>query len=152
MNKEKVVLFSPEYSPELAKRIKSIYKDDIKHYYSQLKLEKLIDLLEHTQYLFELYVRFANDKNDNDSLTSYIIGCFYVYLIMPNSIQFQTKNKDYSIYADMKAIYEGQMNMTNVRLMVRDEVDNILDHINPEPINLTQLMERKHIQVNTVGD
>jgi len=143
MNKEKVVLFSPEYSPELAKRIKSIYKDDIKHYYSQLKLEKLIDLLEHTQYLFELYVRFANDKNDNDSLTSYIIGCFYVYLIMPNSIQFQTKNKDYSIYADMKAIYEGQMNMTSVRLMVRDEVDNILDHINPEPINLTQLMERK---------
>ncbi|SMN17918.1 similar to Saccharomyces cerevisiae YIL156W UBP7 Ubiquitin-specific protease that cleaves ubiquitin-protein fusions [Maudiozyma saulgeensis] len=143
MNKEKVVLFSPEYSPELAKRIKSIYKDDIKHYYSQLKLEKLIDLLEHTQYLFELYVRFVNDKNDNDSLTSYIIGCFYVYLIMPKSIQFQTKNKDYSIYTDMKAIYEGQMNMTNVRLMVRDEIDHILDRTSPEQINLTQLMERK---------
>ena len=143
MNKEKVVLFSPEYSPELAKRIKAIYRDDIKHYYSQLKLEKLIDLLEHTQYLFELYLRFISDKNHNDSLTSYIIGCFYIYLIMPRSIQFQTKNKDFSIYTDMKTLYEGQMNMTNVRLMVTDEIDDILDKTSPPPANLVQIMERK---------
>ena len=143
MENERVVLFSPEYSPELAKRIKSIYRDDIKHYYPQLKLEKLIDLLEHTQYLFELYMRFINDHNDNDSLTSYIIGCFYIFLIMPRSIQFQTKNKDFGIYTDMKNLYEGQMNMTNVRLMVRDEIDNILDRSPAEPAAIATFTERK---------
>lgn len=155
MDKEKVVLFSPEYSPELAKRIKSIYRDDIKHYYPQLKLEKLIDLLEHTQYLFELYMRFIHDHNDNDSLTSYIIGCFYIFLIMPRSIQFQTKNKDFSIYTDMKNLYESQMNMTNVRLMVRDEIDNILDRSPAEPAERTSFAQRKRansVPEQTISD
>lgn len=128
MEREKIVLFSPEYSSELSRKVKSIYKDDIQHYYPQLKLEKLIDLLEHTQYLYELYIHFVSKNKNKDALTSYIIGCFYIFLIMPQSIQFQTKNKDFGIYTDMKKLYESQMNMTNVLLIVRDEIETILDN------------------------
>lgn len=119
--------FTPEYSSQLLRCIEGVYDEDIKHYYTHLKLEKLIDLLEHTEYLFESYTKFLHDRKDQDALTVFIIGCFYLYLIMPQSIQFQTRNKSYSIYNELKKMYENQVNMTNVLLMVKDEVDSILE-------------------------
>lgn len=121
------VSFTPEYSNELLRCVQNLYEDDIKHYYTQSKLEKLLDLLEHTEYLFESYLQFLHEKNNQDALTAFIIGCYYLYLIVPQSIEFQTRNKSYSIFNDHKKMYQNQANMTNVLLMVKDEVDSILD-------------------------
>lgn len=138
------VLFTPEYSDQLLQRIQQIYKEDILHAYPQLKLQKLIDLLEHTQYLLELYLKFISQEgSQNDALRSFIIGCFYIYLIMPQSIQFQSKNKSHTIYNEVRSLYEAQLNMTNVSLMVKDEVEiilecNIQSHINKENARITR--------------
>lgn len=121
------VSFTPEYSTELLRCIEGVYEEDIKHYYTHLKLEKLIDLLEHTEYLFESYLKFLHERKDQDALTVFVVGCFYLYLIVPQSAQFQTRNKSYSIYNELKKMFENQVNMTNVLLMVKDEVDSILD-------------------------
>lgn len=121
------VSFTPEYSNQLLRFIQSTYEEHIKHSYTQLKLEKLLDLLEHTEYLFESYLDFLEQKNNQDALTAFIIGCYYLYLVVPQSIQFQTRNKSYSIFNDLKKMYQNQANMTNVLLMVKDEVDGILD-------------------------
>lgn len=142
-NTSNVPLFTPEYSNELLTRVQTIYADDIKHYYPKLKLEKLIDLLEHTEYLFELYINFMGERNSKDALTSYIIGCFYVLLIMPQSIQFQTRNKSYAVYNEVRKLYESQINMTNVLLMVKDEVDTILDSSTQEGTDMDQRILRK---------
>lgn len=119
--------FTPEYSNELLRRVQDLYHEDIKHYYPQLKLEKLLDLLEHTEYLFELYLDSMRHDRSNDALTAFIIGCYYVFLIIPQSLQFQTRNKSYSIYTDLKKMYENEMNMTNVVLMVKKEIGVVLD-------------------------
>lgn len=125
---EDSVLFTPEYSDPLLQRIQQIYNDDILHTYPQLKLQKLIDLLEHTEYLFELYLQWrTQEEAQNDALKSFIIGCFYIYLIMPQSIQFQSKNKSHTVYNEVRSLYESQLNMTNVSLMVKDEVEIILE-------------------------
>lgn len=121
------ISFTPEYSTELLGCIQGIYEEDIKHHYTHLKLEKSIDLLEHTEYLFESYLKFLQEGKNQDALTAFIVGCYYLYLIVPQSIQFQTRNKSYGIYNELKKIYENQMNMTNVLLMVKDEVDSVLD-------------------------
>ncbi|CAI2034976.1 hypothetical protein SEUBUCD650_0I00240 [Saccharomyces eubayanus] len=119
--------FTPEYSNELLRRVRDLYHEDIKHYYPQLKLEKLLDLLEHTEYLIELYLESMRHDRPNDALTAFIIGCYYVFLIIPQSLQFQTRNKSYSIYSDLKKMYENEMNMTNVVLMVKKEIGVVLD-------------------------
>ncbi|EJS43332.1 ubp7p [Saccharomyces arboricola H-6] len=119
--------FTPEYSNELLRRVQDLYHEDIKHYYPQLKLEKLLDLLEHTEYLFELYLDSMHHDRPNDALTAFIIGCYYVFLIIPQSLQFQTRNKSYSIYSDLRKMYENEMNMTNVVLMVKKEIGVVLD-------------------------
>ncbi|CCC70904.1 hypothetical protein NCAS_0G00170 [Naumovozyma castellii] len=129
--------FTPEYSNELLRRIQSVYKEDIKHYYPQLKLEKLLDLLEHTEYLFELFLHFGHEGNNKDALTSFIVGCYYLFLIMPQSIQFQSRNKSYGIYSDLKKLYENQASMTNVLLMVKDEIETILEKTAEREINET---------------
>ena len=120
-----MVPYTPEFSDELSRKVRHVYEYDIKYYYPQLKLEKLIDLLEHSQYLFEMYLDLIHKNKVDDALSAFIIGCFYLYLIIPQSIQFQSKNKSYSIYSDMKKLYDSQSNMTNVILMVRDEIEKI---------------------------
>lgn len=126
-NCDKEVSFTPEYSNELLRFVQNVYEEYIKHSYTHLKLEKLLDLLEHTEYLFESYLEFLQEKDSQDALTAFTIGCYYLYLVVPQSIQFQTRNKSYSIFNDLKKMYENQANMTNVLLMVKDEVDGILD-------------------------
>lgn len=121
------VSFTPEYSNELLRCVQGLYEDDIKHYFTQSRLEKLLDLLEHTEYLFESYLHLLHENKNQDALTTFIIGCYYLYLIVPQSIEFQTRNKSYSIFYDLKKMYQNQANMTNVLLMVKAEVDAILD-------------------------
>lgn len=118
--------YTPEYSNELLQFVQDVYAQDIKHYYPKLKLEKLIDLLEHAEYLFESYRMMLKQGNQEDALTAFIIGSFYVYLIIPQSIQFHTRNKSYGIYVDLRKYYQDETSMTNVLLMVTKKVDAIL--------------------------
>ncbi|EDO14614.1 hypothetical protein Kpol_304p6, partial [Vanderwaltozyma polyspora DSM 70294] len=125
--------FTPEYSTELQERVQDIYQNDIKPLLPQLRLSKLIDLLEHTAYLLEAFHHFLPSGRYDDALSAYIVGCYYLYLIIPQSTQFQTKNKSYSMYNDWKILYQNEANMTNVCSMVRNEVDSILDKSYQEP-------------------
>lgn len=119
--------FTPEYSNELMKRVEDIYQNDVKHHFPQLRLTRLIDLLEHAAYLFETYAHFSQKGRNDDLLSAFIVGCYYMYLIIPQSTQFQTKNKSYSIYNQLKGLYQNETNMTNVLAMVKNEVDSILE-------------------------
>ncbi|CAI4064313.1 hypothetical protein SKDZ_09G0160 [Saccharomyces kudriavzevii ZP591] len=136
-------LFTPEYSNELLRRVQDLYHEDIKHYYPQLKLEKLLDLLEHTEYLYELYLDSMRHNRPNDALTAFIIGCYYVFLIIPQSLQFQTRNKSYSIYTDLKKMYENEMNMTNVVLMVKKEIGVVLDESVKHAVGIEHRITKK---------
>ncbi|SCW02175.1 LAFE_0F00628g1_1 [Lachancea fermentati] len=118
--------FTPEYSNELFKFVQEVYSQDIAHYFPKLKLEKLIDLLEHAEYLFESYRNLLNSGQNDEALTAFVIGCFYIFLIVPHSIQFHSRNKSYGIYSDLKKYYQEESNMTNVLLMVTNKIDSLL--------------------------
>ncbi|GAV47697.1 hypothetical protein ZYGR_0H05430 [Zygosaccharomyces rouxii] len=119
--------FTPEYSSELLRLVEDIYEDDIKPHYAVLKLEDLDDLMDHTRYLYESFSDEMKNRNKQDALTAYIIGCYFLYLIIPQSTQFQARNKTFQVHNALKKLYENQVNMTNVLLMVKDEVDSVLD-------------------------
>ncbi|AQZ13965.1 UBP7 (YIL156W) and UBP11 (YKR098C) [Zygosaccharomyces parabailii] len=119
--------FTPEYSNELLRRVKNIYEDDIRTHYAILKLEDLSDLLEHTRFLFESFSDDLNRNKTNDALTAYIVGCYFLYLIIPQSIQFKARNKSFTVHNELKKQYEDQHHMANVLIMVKNEVDSILD-------------------------
>lgn len=118
-------LYSPEYSNELLQFVKEVYTQDIAHYYPRLRLEKLIDLLEHAEYLFESYRRSLEAKQNSELLTAFVVGCFYIYLIIPHSIQFHSRDKSYAIYADLRKYYQDETNMTNVLLMVTGVIESV---------------------------
>ncbi|KAL6950784.1 hypothetical protein ACO0QE_000065 [Hanseniaspora vineae] len=146
-------MYTPEYSPELEALVDYAFtKSELKEEYPKEKLEKLINLLEDAQYYFEQYREWldktnmyeeptkdiASFTNENGQLPEnlkglvmFIIGCFYIYLIIPNSIQFQTRNKSYSIYTELKKLYQDELNMTNVSKMVRNYIE---DHITAQDL------------------
>ncbi|CCE63100.1 hypothetical protein TPHA_0D04660 [Tetrapisispora phaffii CBS 4417] len=119
--------FTPEYSNELLKRVSDTYNNEIKGHFPQLRLTKLIEMLEHTAYLLESYLDLLHEQKYDECLSAYIVGCFYLYLIIPNSTQFQIRNKSFRIYNELKILYQNQANMTNVLAIVKNEVDSILD-------------------------
>ncbi|SCU79988.1 LAMI_0B00408g1_1 [Lachancea mirantina] len=118
-------LFTPEYSNELLQFIQEIYSQDIAHFYPRLRLEKMLDLLEHAEYLFESYRTFLQKSQTDDALTAYVVGCFYIYLIIPHSIQFHSRDKSYGIYTDLQKYYREEANMTNVLLMVTKKIEKL---------------------------
>lgn len=120
-------LYTPEYSDELLSFVQEVYSQDVKHYYAKLKLEKLIELLEQAESLFESYRESLSVEKYEDCLCEYVIGSFYVFLIIPGSVQFSARNKSYSIYSDLKKLYQDELNMSNVLLMVLHKVDSVLN-------------------------
>ncbi|KAL6947490.1 hypothetical protein ACO0RG_000064 [Hanseniaspora osmophila] len=146
-------MYTPEYSPELEALVDYAFtKSELKEQYPKEKLEKLINLLEDAQYYFEQYREWLEKTNIHDEpakqlanfahedgqlqenlkgLVMFIIGCFYIYLIIPNSIQFQTRNKSFSIYTELKKLYQDELNMTNVAKMVRNYIE---DHITADDL------------------
>ncbi|SCV06224.1 LANO_0H24828g1_1 [Lachancea nothofagi CBS 11611] len=116
---------TPEYSNELLRFVNEVYTQDIAHYYPKLRLEKLIDLLEHAEYLFESYRNALKAKQRDEMLTAFVVGCFYIYLIIPRSIQFHSRDKSYAIYADLKKYYQDETHMTNVLLMVTGVIESM---------------------------
>lgn len=119
--------FTPEYSSELLRLVEEIYVDDIRPHYAVIKLEDLHDLMDHTKYLYDSFLEEMKNNNKQDALTAYIIGCYFLYLIIPQSTQFQARNKTFHVHNALKKLYENQVNMTNVLLMVKDEIDSVLD-------------------------
>lgn len=122
-----ITYYTPEYSSELLKLVENIYEDDIRSHYAVLKVEDLNDLIEHTRYLYESSLAEMEKGNRQDALTAYIVGCYFLYLIIPQSPQFQARNKTFQVHNELKRFYENQVNMTNVLMMVKDEIDFILD-------------------------
>ncbi|SCU85670.1 LAFA_0D17040g1_1 [Lachancea sp. 'fantastica'] len=116
---------TPEYSDELLRFVTEVYTQDIAHYFPKLRLEKLINLLEHAEYLFESYRKSLATNQQDDLLTAYVAGCFYIYLIIPRSIQFNSRDKSYAIYVDLKKYYQDETHMTNVLLMVTSVIDTM---------------------------
>ncbi|CCH61232.1 hypothetical protein TBLA_0E01760 [Henningerozyma blattae CBS 6284] len=119
--------YTPEYSDELLQCVQEIYNNEFKTHYPQLKLEKLIDLLDHSSFLFETYTKSLRDSHFDDALSAFIVGSFYMYFIIPQSTQFLTKNRHYRMYHELKNLYEDELNMTNVLSMVKTEITKILD-------------------------
>ncbi|SCU77441.1 LADA_0A00474g1_1 [Lachancea dasiensis] len=116
---------TPEYSDELLRYINEVYTQDIAHYFPKLRLEKLIDLLEHAEYLFESYRNALKANQRGESLLAFVVGCFYIYLIIPSSIQFNSRDKSYGIYAELKKYYNDETHMLNVLLMVTRVVESV---------------------------
>lgn len=116
-------VYVPEYSDELLKMVIDVYKEDIQPYVNELKLSKMIDLIEIAEFCYEKYLKHLSEKQFNLCLQSDIIGLFYIYLIIPSSIQFQIKNKNYEIFITLKQLFENQLNMSNVKLQVISYID-----------------------------
>lgn len=119
--------YTPEYSNELLEFVQEVYSEDVKRYYKKLKLEKLIDLLEHAESLFEAYRENIIKGRYEDCLLAFVIGAFYVFLIIPESVQFHSRNKSYSIYVELKKYYQEEANMSNVLLMIIRKVDSVIN-------------------------
>ncbi|KAM3162360.1 Ubiquitin carboxyl-terminal hydrolase [Lachancea thermotolerans] len=136
-------LYSPEYSNELLQFVKDVYTQDIAHYFPKLRLEKLIDLLEHAEYLFESYRHALAANQAEDLLTAFVAGCFYIYLIIPHSIQFQSRDKSYAIYADLKKYYQDEANMTNVLLMVTE----VIESMSKDEVETARIMRKRAYSV-----
>ncbi|CCF57863.1 hypothetical protein KAFR_0D02160 [Kazachstania africana CBS 2517] len=110
-------------SDELTKLVVSIYNSKIKPIYKQLLTLRPIDLLEYTEQLFEYFL-----KGNTDSLDSFIIGYFYISLVIPTShAMIKSSNNDYiAIYQDLKKYYESQPNLSDLLFIIRSESENIL--------------------------
>lgn len=124
-------MFTPEFSTQLWQQVQHTWQATLRPHYPQLQLQRLLDLLEFAEELLELFLKNAHtaanaDAADN-ALTSFIMGAFYIYLVIPQSIQYQTRNKSHTIYNDLKMLYENQTSMTNVLIMVKRQVDLILE-------------------------
>ncbi|CCH46787.1 hypothetical protein BN7_6386 [Wickerhamomyces ciferrii] len=114
--------YTPEYSDELLSVIINVYKEEIKPYLNDLKLHKMIDLIEIISISYEHYKEDLLKGDFKKCLRYYIVGLFYIYLIVPNSIQFQIKNKNYEFFISLKQMFEKDINMSNVKLQTVDYV------------------------------
>lgn len=92
--------------------------------FPQLKLKRLIELVEASELLLEEYTEEI-DKDRTSALRAFIIGLFYLYLVIPESMQFHTRDKSYGLYTDLRHMFEMQLNMANVIAMVKDETAKI---------------------------
>lgn len=116
--------FTPEFSEELLKRTQSIYCEEISPRFPQLKLKRLLELVEAAELLLEEYTGEI-DNDPSAALRVFIIGLFYLYLVIPESMQFHTRDKSFGLYTDLRHMYEMQLNMVNVIAMVKEEVAKI---------------------------
>lgn len=128
---------------EILSLIREVYEVDIKCFYSQLRLKKLKKLLEHAAYLFDIYVRDLKNNLEKDALTAFIVGGYYLYLIIPQSLQFQARNNVYSSYAKLKNKYQEEQGMTYVLKLVKDESAIIVDQCLSDSKRISRTMQRK---------
>jgi len=138
--------YTPEISDELYSLIIDLYKYEIKPIITDLKLYKMLDLIEIGEFEFEQYQTHLMQKEFKTCLKYYILGLFYIYLIIPQSIQFQIKNKNYEIFLFLKHLFEKEVNMDNVKhLCVK-----YIGVLNEKSINEEIIRTRSKIRSNTL--
>ncbi|ODQ58696.1 hypothetical protein WICANDRAFT_79243 [Wickerhamomyces anomalus NRRL Y-366-8] len=139
--------YTPEISEELLSLIIDLYKTYVKPTVNDLKLQKMIDLIEVAEHEFEKYQTYTIKNEYKAALNHYIVGLFYVYLIIPNSIQFQIKNKNFEIFIFLKALYDKEINMENVKT----ETANYISYLNEKfEMNKIELIRTRSKRSNTL--
>ncbi|KAH3679964.1 hypothetical protein WICMUC_000707 [Wickerhamomyces mucosus] len=108
--------YTPTYSTEVETLVNDLYQDEISPKSTELTLTKMIDLIQIAEQEFEFYRKELQGGSHLRSLQHYIIGVFLIYLIIPNSIQFQIKNKNYEVFLTLKQLYDRETGMANVKL------------------------------------
>ena len=134
------MLLNPD---QILNLVRKVYEVDIKQFYSQLRLKNLRGLLDHAAHLFNVYLRDLEINQEMEALTAFIIGCYYLYLIIPQSLQFQTRNNLYSSYAKLKNDYQDEHVMGYVLKVVRDESTVIVDRYLAESNGICRTIKRK---------
>ncbi|CAH1831314.1 unnamed protein product [Saccharomyces cerevisiae] len=134
------MLLNPD---QILNLVRKVYEVDIKQFYSQLRLKNLKGLLDHAAHLFNVYLRDLEINQEMEALTAFIIGCYYLYLIIPQSLQFQTRNNLYSSYAKLKNDYQDEHVMGYVLKVVRDESTVIVDRYLAESNGICRTIKRK---------
>lgn len=87
---------------EIGELVSQVFDDEVENQYSAARLNSLGALLEQAS----LFLETAQFQTDNLELyKDYTEGAFYLYLIIPNSVQFQLNNKEYSRYLLIKDQY-----------------------------------------------
>ncbi|KAH3683810.1 hypothetical protein WICPIJ_005184 [Wickerhamomyces pijperi] len=110
--------YTPTYSDELLNLITDLYKTQIKPHEKDWVLLRLLDLIQVTEEHFEAYREHMANGQHLQCLEYYIVGVFLIYLIIPKSIQFQIKNKNYELFLTLKSLYDKETEMSNVNLQV----------------------------------
>ncbi|AMD23018.1 HHR249Cp [Eremothecium sinecaudum] len=118
--------YTTKYCTELQEFVQEVYVNNVKNYYPRLRLEKLIELLEHASYLLDSYHALAEQGEWNDGVTAFVIGAFYLYLIVPQSTEFQSRNLSYSMYVELRKKYENEPNMTNITELVQSMAEDLV--------------------------
>ncbi|QHS74684.1 ubiquitin-specific protease UBP11 [Saccharomyces paradoxus] len=134
------MLLNPD---QILNLVRNVYEVDIKQFYSQLRLKNLRGLLDHAAHLFNVYLRDLEINQEMEALTAFIIGCYYLYLIIPQSLQFQTRNNLYSSYAKLKNDYQDEQVMSHVLKLVRDESTVIADRHLSDSNGICKTIKRK---------
>lgn len=119
--------YTPEYSEELLALVLSLYREEVAPVLGELRLSKMLDLLEVAQWNLEQYHKQLASGNHIPLLKHYVVGLLYLYYVVPTSIQFQIKNKNYEVYVALKQLYERETHMSNVRSVVADYISYIND-------------------------
>ncbi|CAI4034852.1 hypothetical protein SMKI_11G3040 [Saccharomyces mikatae IFO 1815] len=123
--------------------VRNVYEVDIKQFYSQLRLKNLRGLLDHAAHLFEVYLRDSEINQEMEALTAFIIGGYYLYLVIPQSLQFQTRNNLYSSYAKLKNDYQDEQIMSYVLKIVKEESNMIVDRYLSDSNRISRTITRK---------
>ncbi|CAI4045430.1 hypothetical protein SKDZ_11G3020 [Saccharomyces kudriavzevii ZP591] len=134
------MLLNPD---QILNLVRDVYEVDIKQFYSQLRLKNLRGLVDHTSHLFDVYLRDLEINREVEALTAFIIGGYYLYLIIPQSLQFQTRSNLYSSYAKLKNSYQDEQLMSYVLRLVRDESTSIVDQYLSDSNRITVTITRK---------
>lgn len=136
--------------------VEDIFDLEIRNDYSRLKQEKLLDLLEHTQELLENFTDLREQGHFSKALVFFIVGSFYVYLIIPLSSQFQATNKSYEIYTEIKKLYENYPDMESItgsiknwvqEYIVKDDTSRKCENYMPEITHYT-----KYLNANSISE
>jgi ubiquitin carboxyl-terminal hydrolase 7/11 len=130
--------YTPEYSEELFTLVKELYKDEIKPQIHDLRLLKMLDLMEMAQSDFEQYKDALQQRMHIKCLKTYIVTLFLIYLVIPQSIQFQIKNKNYEVFLSLKQFVERETNMANVKRQVVDYIGYLNDRNPMIPLGKSQ--------------
>lgn len=90
---------------EVEELVSEVCGSEIDKLYCSERLKRLTELLEQAEQLLDIAQFHSFRLHSRESYQYYAFGGFYVWLIIPNSIQFQINNREYSKYLAIKKKY-----------------------------------------------